>query len=70
MEAIEFVIKYESYLDEIQQVIKPELYPVLDEFREIDPHDLVTPETWFPQVNAAKGYVWALFMKEVKQYGK
>jgi hypothetical protein len=33
MEAIEFVIKYESYLDEIQQVIKPELQPVLENLR-------------------------------------
>ena len=70
MEAIEFVRKYESYLDEMQQVIKTELFPIINVLRETDPHDLVTPETWFPQENAAKGYVWALFMKEVKQHGK
>ena len=68
MEAIEFVHKYESYLDEIQQVIKPELQPVLDELRQTDPHDLVTPESWFPQLNAANGYVWALFMDNVKKF--
>jgi hypothetical protein len=41
MEAIEFVHKYESYLDEIEKVIKPELQPVLDNLRHTDPHDLL-----------------------------
>ena len=70
MEAIEFVIQYESFLDEIQQVIKPDLNPVIDNLLKIDPHDLVTPESWFQRENDARGYVWALFMKEVKLYGK
>jgi len=45
MEAIQFVHKYEYYLDDIQLIVKPELHPVLDEIRDTDPHDLVTPET-------------------------
>lgn len=67
MVAIEFVHKYEFFLDEIQEVIKPEMYTIIDELRKIDPHDLVTPETWFPRENDAKGYVWALFMTEKKK---
>ena len=70
MEAIEFVHKYESYLNEIELIAKPELYPIIVDLRNTDPHDLVTPETWFPRENDAKWYVWALFMKEVKQHGK
>jgi hypothetical protein len=61
MEAIQFVHKYESYLDEIQQVIKPELQPFLDNLRQTDPHDLVKPDTWFPFECAEIGYVLSLF---------
>ena len=43
MEAIEFVSNYESYLEEIREVIRPELFPLIDELKEIDPHDLVQP---------------------------
>ena len=46
MEAIEFINKYESYLNEISNVIKPELLPIIDQLKNIDPHDLVTPETY------------------------
>lgn len=70
MEAIEFVHKYESYLDDIQLVIKPDLYSIINELRQTDPHDLVTPETCFPRENDAKGYVWALFMQEVRKHGR
>ena len=67
MEAIECVMTYQSYLDEIQHVIKPEFQPVIDELRQTDPHDLVTPESWFTDVNSVKGFVWSLFMAEVKK---
>lgn len=66
MDAIEFVARYDQYLEEIRLVIKPELFPQLDELAQIDPHDLVRPETYFEDVNTAKGYVWGLFMKKVK----
>ena len=44
MEAIKFISNYEKYLAEIRNAIKLELYPILDELRETDPHDLVRPE--------------------------
>ena len=47
MEAIQFINIYEKYLEEIRNVIKPQLCPVLDELLQIDPHDLVRPEAWF-----------------------
>ncbi len=67
MEAIEFVNNYSLYVEEIGQVIKTELQPVLDELKGIDPHDLVQPETWFNSESEAKGFVWKMFIKRVKK---
>ncbi|MEI7898132.1 MAG: hypothetical protein WCJ26_13920 [bacterium] len=67
MNAIEFVNRYEQYLDEIRLVIRPELFPQLDELAQIDPHDLITPETWFPNGSAARGYVWGSFLNLLKE---
>ncbi len=68
MEAIVFVKNYVDYLEEISQVIKPELQHILEELKEIDPHDLVQPETWFHSESEAKGFVWSMFVKWVKKY--
>ncbi len=57
-----------DYLDEISSVTKPELLPIIDELKEIDPHDLVQPETWFHSESEAKGFVWKMFIKRVKKY--
>jgi hypothetical protein len=67
MDSIHFVVNYPTYLDEIQKVIKPELKSVVDDLRQIDPHDLITPETWFPSENSAKGLVWELFMRTINR---
>ena len=63
MDAIEFVINYPNYLQEIRDVVRPELFPLLDELEKIDPHDLVSPDTWFVNEISARGYVWSLFLK-------
>lgn len=68
MEAFEFVHNYHQYLEEIGQVIRPELQPVLEQLKEIDPHDLVQPETWFHSESEAKGFVWKMFIKSVRKY--
>lgn len=31
LESIEFISRYESYLDEISEVVKPELLPIIEE---------------------------------------
>jgi hypothetical protein len=67
MEAIEFINKYEAYLDEISSVIKPELLPIVDQLKNIDPHDLVTPESCLIDGSHARGYVWRLFLQRVKE---
>lgn len=68
MEAIVFVKNYMDYLDEISSVIRPELLPIIDELKEIDPHDLVQPETWFHSESEAMGFVWKMFVKRVSKY--
>ena len=67
MEAIEFVVNYEKYLTEIEQVVKPEYHSVIGKLREIDPHDLVRSESWFHTETNARGYVWTLFLKEKRK---
>jgi hypothetical protein len=70
MDAIVFVKNYLNYLDEIGNVVKPELKPILDELRQIDPHDLVRPDSYFDSENSARGLVWSIFVKRAKKYSK
>ncbi len=67
MDAIEFVVNYENYLTEIEQAVKPEYLPIIKELKEIDPHDLVRPESWFQSESEARGYVWSMFLRELKK---
>jgi len=67
MDAIEFVVNYENYLNEIEQVVKPEYAPVIERLRAHDPHDLVRPESWFHAERDARGFVWTIFLREIKK---
>jgi len=67
MEAIEFVINYPQYLAEIEQAVKPEYYPAIQELKDSDPRDFVAPETWFVNETAARGYVWSLFLNRKRK---
>lgn len=67
MESIEFINKYESFLDEISEVVRPELIPIIDELKEIDPHDLVRPDTFFMSESQGKGFVWNMFIKRARK---
>lgn len=67
MDAFQFIQIYPDYLAELRAVVKPELIPIIDELSSTDPHDFVGPDTWFPSVSAAKGYVWMLFLKRFKK---
>lgn len=66
MEAIEFVNRYQDYISEIEKVVKPEYKEILDKMKETDPHDLVSPESWFQSSLEARGLVWGLFLRECK----
>lgn len=65
MDAIEFIAKYPVCLATIKKVTKDVYLPVLEEMEKIDPHDLVKPDTWFPDENAALGFVYRLFIREI-----
>jgi hypothetical protein len=70
MEAIEFIQKYEGYIEEIEQVVKPELIPILDELKSVEPHDLVRPNSYFESENQARGLVWSLFISKIRIQNK
>lgn len=67
MDAIQYVQEYKNYLNEIREVIKPELHYIIDQLIEFDPHDHVRPESWFVNESAARGYVWTLFLRRTKE---
>ena len=69
VEAIEFVTKYETYVKQMEAVVRPEFKPVIQKMLEIDPHDLITPESYFQHENQARGFVWTIFIKKVKKEG-
>ena len=66
MNSIEFITKYPDYLELIKKVTKEEYQPILTRMEEWDPHDLITPESWFADENSAIGFVYRLFIREVK----
>jgi len=47
MESIEFINKYEQFLNEISEVVKPELLPIIDELKGVDLHYMVRSERYF-----------------------
>ena len=64
MDSIRFINNYEYFIDEIRSVVKPELLPIIEELKAIDPHDMVRPDTWFQSEVDARGFVWSLFIKK------
>ena len=68
MDAFEFINQYNNYLQEIETVIKPELFRILQELKDTDPHDLITPDTWFVSRIHARVLVWSLFLKISKTH--
>ena len=67
METIEFISNYSKYLEEIRHVVQPHLISVIVELSEIDPHDLVSPDSYFISESHARGFVWSLFLQRVKK---
>ena len=70
MEAIEFIKNYPSYIETIKKVTKDEYLPILEEMGKWEPHDLVTPETWFQSESEGIGFVYRLFLKEIRKLEK
>lgn len=70
MESIEFINRYELYLDEISEVVRHELLQVIEELRQMDPHDIVRPDSFFESESHGKGIVWNMFIKRVRKHSK
>lgn len=62
MNALEFVTFWPEAVEQIAALVKPELSPVVDRMRRSDPHDLISPDVWFPNDTAAYGFVWHMFV--------
>ena len=67
VKAIEFVMNYESYVKEIESVVRTEFKPIIQKMLKIDPHDLITPGkamgsglaiTHFQNNNAGRHNIW------------
>jgi len=67
MDAIAFIVRYPEYVETIRKVTKEEFYPALKRLEEIDPHDLVKPDSWFADETSALGYVYWLFLNEARK---
>ena len=70
MEAIEFVVNYPTYIETIKKVTKDEYIPIIEGMEKWEPHDLVKPDSWFPDEISALGFVYRLFINEVKKSHK
>ncbi len=70
MEALEFIRNYPNYISELDQVVKSELLPILEELKNIDPHDLIRPNQWFLSETQARGSVWSLFLRKCQDENK
>ena len=66
MDAMDFVWNYHDYLDEIRTIIKPEFLPILDEL-EIDPHELVSPDSYFLNEDHMKGVILGIILNRIKE---
>lgn len=63
---LKFIRNYEYYLNVLEKIVKPEYQVVIDEMREIDPHELITPDTYFNS-NEGFGLVVNLFVKKTNK---
>ena len=67
MDAIGFVHNYHDYLDEIRLLIKPEYLPILDEISKMDPHDLISPDSYFFNEDHVKGVLCGMILSRTKK---
>ena len=67
MEAIEFVIRYPDYIEQLEKVVKPEYSAAIKKLKELDPHDIVRPEHYFNSEAEAVGVVFRLFLRQLNQ---
>jgi len=61
MDAFQFIRKYPNYVEDISKMVKDEYQCIVEVMRNIDPHDLVSPDAYFVSDTHAFGYVWNTF---------
>ena len=67
MTAIEFVNQYCEILEEIDQVVHPDFYPIMRQLYRINPHDLIEPHQCFSTRDAAFGFVFKMVAKRAAE---
>lgn len=68
MSLFDFVEEYNKYLNEISSVIRPELFPIIDELESKKLIELLHQSQKFNSENDARGFVWNLFVEEANKY--
>lgn len=67
MNAITFIGYYNKYVAELEAVMKVECKKAIRSMKQKDPHDLISPDTWFPSEYCARGFVYSLFLNECRK---
>lgn len=67
MNAITFRGLYYKYIAELETLSKEECKGAIEALMQRDPHDLISPDTWFPSEYSARGFVYTLFLIECKK---
>lgn len=67
MNAITFIGLYDKYVAELEALTKIECQNAIQAMRQTDPHDLISPDTWFQSEYCARGFVYTLFMNECRK---
>jgi hypothetical protein len=67
METMVFIRNYEDYLNILEKIVKPEYQGVIEEMREIDPHELITPDTYFNSGQESFGLVVGLLVNKINK---
>ena len=67
MDAIEFVNRYPTYIEQLENVVKPEHQVAIAKLKDIDPHDIVRPEHYFNSEAEAVGVVFRLFLRQIRK---
>ena len=67
MTAVQFIDQYTAIVEEFDHIAHPDTYPAIRRLYCIDPHDLITPNGCFANIEHARGFVATLLMKTVAE---
>ena len=66
---LNFISDYPTYVGMLEDIVKPEYYPIIKKMYETDPHELITPDHLFTG-NGAMGLVLAYFNRLLNESKK